>query len=64
MSRYDDYPNHPLHGVPEEVLKAGRSATREAIITNDIEPTHADAIADAVIMAALPKLTEWLASRH
>jgi hypothetical protein len=60
--KYAGYPDHPLHGVPQAVLDAGRTATREAAGVNDLNEVNAGPIADAVIQRALPELRKWLAS--
>lgn len=55
-----DGSRHPLHGVPQEVLDAGRRATRTAAKCRDVEPSYADPIADAVLTEAMPALRAWL----
>jgi hypothetical protein len=59
--KYADYPSHPLYDVPQAVLDAGRTATREAAGVNDLNEVNAGPIADAVIQRALPELRKWLA---
>jgi hypothetical protein len=61
VSDYDAYPDHPLNGVPQAVLEAARKVTAEAGRWKDLDPEVADALADAVVMAVLPSLREWLA---
>lgn len=58
---YDAYPSHALHGVPDRVLDAGRSALREVAEIIGVDVPDVDAVSDSIIMAALPSLREWLA---
>lgn len=58
---YDRYPEHPLHGVPAEVLAAARSAASDAATWKDIDFTDIEPVADAVIATALQSIREWLA---
>lgn len=53
---YQDYPDHPLHNVPQEVLDAARLMMTGAVKCHDISVTDAEPLADAVVMALLP----WL----
>lgn len=50
---YDEYPGHPLYGVPLAVLKAAREVTGEAAIWNDIDADMVEPLADAVVMNLL-----------
>lgn len=54
MSVYDNYPNHPLCGIKQEILDAAREVMEGAVIWKDVDPDMADPIADAVVMALLP----------
>lgn len=49
MTRYDAYPDHPLNGVPQEVLDVARIATDAAEMTKDLYEGHSRALADAVV---------------
>lgn len=60
---YAQYPEHPLHDIPQEILNAARSVTNAAIIVGDIDPDEANAIADGVVSAVIRKLTDWQANR-
>jgi hypothetical protein len=57
---YQDYPDHPLHNVPQEILDAARLMMAGAVKCHDISVTDADPLADAVVTALLPWLT-WTA---
>ena len=61
-SRYDAFPNHPLCGVPQEILDAARHVMSEAAASNDVDPDMVDPIADSVVMGLLPWL-HWDAQR-
>ena len=52
-SRYDDYPGHPLYGVPEELLEVAREVMREAAMWKDVNPDYADALGDSVVAELL-----------
>jgi len=54
MSRYDDYPDHPLCGFPESVLEVARESLQGAVEWGDISEDMRDPIADAMVMALLP----------
>lgn len=54
--RYDEFPDHPLHGVPQAVLDAARAQVASAVAYNDVDAQIADPLADAVVAALLP----WL----
>lgn len=56
MSRYDAFPDHPLCGVPDEILTAARAVMEGAVIWKDVAPDTAEPLADAVVMGLLP----WL----
>lgn len=56
-------PDHPLYGVPDSILRNGRSVARDAATYGGIDPEHADSIADAVTMAVLDALVAWLAEK-
>jgi hypothetical protein len=62
VNDYDGFPNHPLNGVPDAVLQVAREVTAEAVRCKDVDPDIADALADAVISAALPALKAWLSN--
>jgi len=62
VNDYNDFPNHRLYGVPAAVLQAAREVTAEAVRYKDVDPDIAEALADAVISAALPALKEWLSN--
>lgn len=47
---YQDYPDHPLANVPEEVLECARKVLREAVVYNDVDADQAEPIADSVII--------------
>lgn len=51
MTVYDDYPNHPLAGVPQEVLDVARRVLTDAITWHDVDPHFAKPIADSVVLA-------------
>lgn len=53
---YAAYPDHPLHGVPDEILQAARDMMRGAVIWGSVDTQMADPLADAVVMAVTP----WL----
>lgn len=64
-SRYDDYPDHPLHGVPEDVLAAARTALREAADlegwttlyeSRDDARVVINTVADSVVMSVLQEM--------
>lgn len=62
---YDAVPEHPLAGVPPDVLEAARKVTRDAAAWRDIvDPDHAESIADAVLAASLPRIRAWLAFQN
>lgn len=50
-TRYDAYPDHPLYGVPQEVLDAAREVMAEAVECHDVSAELADPLADAVVMS-------------
>lgn len=49
MTEYDAYPDHPLCGVPQEVLDVARKPVRDAAERHDVDSDVADPIADAVV---------------
>lgn len=49
-TRYDDHPEHPLFGIPQEVLDAARTRVRECVDALS-DPEDADPIADSVVSA-------------
>lgn len=49
MTEYDDYPNHPLHGVPQHVLDVARTLLTEVAEDGILEREHVQSVADAVI---------------
>lgn len=55
MTRYDDFPDHPLHGVPQEALDAAENALRESLKWDDsgIDEEQIMPIAHAVLMEGL-----------
>lgn len=53
---YAKYPDHPLCGVPQEILDAAREVLDGAVVWKDIADEHAHPLADAVVMNLLP----WL----
>jgi hypothetical protein len=55
---YAQYPDHPLHGIPQEILDAARAVTDAAIISCDISPEESHPIADGVVAAVIRKLME------
>jgi hypothetical protein len=60
VTDYAAYPDHPLNGVPQAVLDAARQVTADAVREKDLDPDVADALADAVVMAVLPPIRDWL----
>lgn len=46
---YSKFPKHPLCGVPQEILDAGRKATKGAVERKDLRADMAHPLADAVI---------------
>lgn len=57
--RYAEVPDHPLNGVPQDVLDAARVPMCEALTTKDVNVENAYPLADAVLSAALPALLRW-----
>ncbi|WP_232666861.1 hypothetical protein [Pseudonocardia sp. TRM90224] len=57
---YEDFPAHPLHDVPFEVLHAARTAVQRAAEWKHVDPELAEPLADAVVMACLPAMRKWL----
>jgi len=53
MTRYDEYPHHPLNGVPQEVLDVARKVLNEAALYRDVDAEFADGIADSVVSELL-----------
>jgi hypothetical protein len=55
VTRYDDYPNHPLYRVPQEVLDAVRENLLGAVQCGDVRLTDGDGmlepLADASVLA-------------
>lgn len=51
MTRYDDYPDHDLFGVPQEVLDVARDVLDGVASWNDVDPDDAHPLADAVVAA-------------
>jgi hypothetical protein len=49
-TRYDDYPDHPLYGVPQAVLDAAREVILEALEWSDVSESMVEPMADAVVM--------------
>lgn len=47
---YAKWPEHPLNGVPQRVLDHARLALDDAVVTKDVDDTHAHPIADAVVL--------------
>ncbi len=60
MTDYAAYFEHPLHGVPEELLLAARRVTADAARWRDLDADVAESLADAVLAASLPAIREWL----
>ena len=65
ITRYDNYPQHPLYGVPVVVLEAARKELSDAlddlgsiIGTDMIEP-----VADAIVMAILEAQQQFAETR-
>lgn len=56
MSRYDAFPDHPLCGVPDEILAAARQELSSAAVWGDVRDDMVEPLADAVVMSLLP----WL----
>lgn len=51
MTRYDEWPNHPLAGVPQEILDVARAVTDEAAdVCHDIDPELSWPLADAIVL--------------
>ncbi len=50
-TRYDDYPDHPLCGVDQEILDCARESIYPAVKTKDVDADMADPIADGVVSA-------------
>lgn len=59
-TEYSDYPEHPLHSVPQEILDAAREVMRDVAIWKDVAYDMADPIADSVVISLLP----WLQARR
>jgi hypothetical protein len=57
---YTDYPEHPLHKVPQEILDAAREALHDVAIWKDVDRDMATPIADSVVVALIP----WLRTRR
>jgi len=53
VTLYDNYPNHPLNGVPQRVLNPAREVMAGAVVWKDVAEEAADPLADAVTMALL-----------
>lgn len=51
MTRYDDYPDHPLYRVSQDVLDVARRAMNEVAEYKDVDPDMAEPIADSIVMA-------------
>lgn len=50
-TEYDEYPEHPLAGVPQAVLDVARSVLDQAVDLGDVpDRSEAHPIADAVVM--------------
>ena len=49
MTEYDDYPGHPLEGVPQATLDVAREVLKQAVEYGDVVAEEADAIADSVV---------------
>lgn len=49
-TRYDDWPEHPLFGVPAAVLAVARTVMADAAQTGDVDADMADPLADAVVL--------------
>lgn len=62
MEPNDEYtfPDHPLFGVPQEVLDAARGAMATAIEAKDVDAEQAEMIADVVVIECLPAIRRWL----
>lgn len=57
---YAQYADHPLHGVPDAVLIAAREQMAATAMWERLDPEEADSIADAMVLAVLPSMREWL----
>ena len=51
MTEYDKYSDHPLHGVPEEVLKVARDQMAEAGSEFGMDAGDVESVADAIVSA-------------
>lgn len=51
MTVYDDYPNHPLAGVSQDVLNVARSVVRDAFDWGSLDRDDAEPLADSVVSA-------------
>lgn len=51
MTRYDDYPEHVLYGVPQDVLDVARRAMEGPVVWKDVDPDMAEPIADSIVAA-------------
>lgn len=51
MTRYDSYPDHPLHGVPQSILDIVRNEIRTIRDNGDIEITEdmIEPVSDAIV---------------
>jgi hypothetical protein len=57
---YAQYADHPLHGVPDAVLIAAREQMTVTALWEKLDAEHANAMADAMVLAVLPPMREWL----
>jgi hypothetical protein len=51
VTEYDEHPEHPLSGLPQEVLDVARHVLDDPIIAKCIESGMAHPLADAVVAA-------------
>lgn len=57
---YARYPDHPLHGVPDEVLVAARLRMAEIAEHEHLDWDMVGPLADSMVMAILPPVQKWL----
>ena len=58
LDRYDDHPEHPLHGIDKRILQAARAAMDDVAEARDISPAMVVPVADMMVMALLPYLAK------
>ena len=57
-SRYDDYPGHPLYGMPQEILAAARSKLADMAADIGVAADDVAPVADAMVVAIRPWIQE------